>query len=542
MNGAPDLKGRPIVARVNAPTRHLSDIIGKILSPIVLEQTTYIKDDWDYIRKLAPKIDHRSNLFGCDIQSLYTSIPHELGLEAISYWLGRCRTLIPTRFTNGFILEAIEFLLKNNNFMFNGAMYNQLSGTAMGASFASFYACLTIGYLEETKLFPKINETFSAANAAILKETFKRFMDDGIVFLPSDIQKTIFLQLLNDMHRNIVYTLEDSETITLDGETIQRINFLDICIILRQNGIIERDIYYKITNTHDYVHYDSFHAKHVLDNVPYNLAKKIIVFVSDENKMESRLQELKHFLLACDYPEAVINKGIHNARLQGPAPPKTNDEMITFIHPNMANFNFRNIVATAKNLLQHTKSDEIRHLFKNVRIIEGIKQPNNIIKTITSTRFNCNENRDNTTNNRPPPGIFAECRESSGCQICSLGYIHECSSFTTSNGKVWEIRSHINCNSKNVLYFLTCLKCNQVTKTGKTISIFRLRINNHRSNCRTGRTSDVFDKHVHECMKKNNSFTEPYFAIRAFMTLASDKKLMTYEDVFHKRNYSTIKT
>ncbi len=411
----------------------------------------------------------------------------------------------------------------------------------MGSSFASFYACLTIGFLEETILFPTIDTTYDVQLANIIKQTYKRFMDDGIVFLPEEILKCDFLDLLNSMHPSIVFTLEDSTTTRIRGKNVQKLNFLDILVMLREDGKIERDIYYKITNTHDYVHYDSFHAKHVLDNVPYNLAKRIIVFVSNDNVMEERLMELKRFLVKCDYPEDVIDRGIYNARLQGPANAKNKDEeIITFVHPNMANFEFRHIIQRARTLLEQTESEKIKE-FRNVRLIEGIKQPNSILKSITSTRFMDNIN----TPNESQPGIYAECRETSGCELCSFGYMKNCDTFTTSNGMEWEIRSHINCNSKNVLYFLTCAKCQgevKQTKTGKTLTILRARMNNHRSNCRTGRTTDVFDKHVHECMTKNNSFDEPLFEIRAFMKLSSHEKLLTYEQEFHRRKYATINT
>ena len=36
--------------------------------------------------------------------------------------------------------------------------------------------------------------------------------------------------------------------------------------------------------------------------------------------MEYRLQELEKWLLKCEYPPKLIKKGIHNPRLQGPAP------------------------------------------------------------------------------------------------------------------------------------------------------------------------------------------------------------------------------
>ena len=52
---------------------------------------------------------------------------------------------------------------------------------------------------------------------------------------------------------------------------------------------IETEIYYKDTNAHDYLPYGSTHPDHSKDNVPYNLAKRIIVFVSNEQKIEYRL-------------------------------------------------------------------------------------------------------------------------------------------------------------------------------------------------------------------------------------------------------------
>ena len=63
-----------------------------------------------------------STIYSCDISSLYTSIPTELGIEAMSYWLHPKRELIPQWFTNGFIIESLTFVLKNNNVFFDDHM------------------------------------------------------------------------------------------------------------------------------------------------------------------------------------------------------------------------------------------------------------------------------------------------------------------------------------------------------------------------------------------------------------------------------------
>ena len=96
-----------------------------------------------------------------------------------------------------------------------------------------------------------------------------------------------------------------------------RTNFLSIKV-LQKDGCIKFDVYYKETNAHDYLSYDSHHPEHTRNNIPYVLAKRIIVISSEESWVERNLGDLKEFLLSRKYPEQVIERGIRNARLQGP--------------------------------------------------------------------------------------------------------------------------------------------------------------------------------------------------------------------------------
>ena len=95
------------------------------------------------------------------------------------------------------------------------------------------------------------------------------------------------------MHPAIKYTFEKTNVIVENSESCQVLNFLDVSVILHSDHTIETDIYYKDTNSHDYLPYDSANSDHSRDNVLYNLAKRIIVFVSNEEKVEYRLNELK---------------------------------------------------------------------------------------------------------------------------------------------------------------------------------------------------------------------------------------------------------
>ena len=61
-------------------------------------------------------------------------------------------------------------------------MFLQLAGTAIGTKFAPPYACLSVGYLEETILFSQLLPLhFTPIECKLTEEIFKRFMDDGFV-------------------------------------------------------------------------------------------------------------------------------------------------------------------------------------------------------------------------------------------------------------------------------------------------------------------------------------------------------------------------
>ena len=174
------LKGRPICGGPNAVTQGASKLLDKILSPLVPHLKSYIKDEWDFVRNFPKKVNGSYKLLSCDIVSLYSSIPIDLGLQALAYWIDKLPHEINQRFTKEFVLKLAEFVLRNNYFVFDEKMYHQVIGTAMGSIFAPPYAQLTIGFLEETRLYPLLLPSkFDLETCKKIIEFFYRFMDDG---------------------------------------------------------------------------------------------------------------------------------------------------------------------------------------------------------------------------------------------------------------------------------------------------------------------------------------------------------------------------
>ena len=48
----------------------------------------------------------------CDMKSLYTSIPHNYGFEAIHFWIEKHPGSLHSRFSKGFVLESVKIILK----------------------------------------------------------------------------------------------------------------------------------------------------------------------------------------------------------------------------------------------------------------------------------------------------------------------------------------------------------------------------------------------------------------------------------------------
>ena len=120
-------------------------------------------------------------------------------------------------------------------------------------------------------------------------------MDDGFLLWPSNSNFDNFYFCLHHFHPSIRFTFEKAEINKNEkGEELQILNFLDVKVILNKTTrVILTDIYYKTTNTHDYLPYNSAHPSHVRDNAPFNLAKRIIVFVSCRNTMKKRYLNLE---------------------------------------------------------------------------------------------------------------------------------------------------------------------------------------------------------------------------------------------------------
>jgi hypothetical protein len=135
----------------------------------------------DFLNQIPEQITENTILVSFDVVSLYTSIPHDLGLEAITFWVENYAQSLARKFTTRFIIEAISIILKENTFCFDDTHYKQIQGTAMGTKMAPTYATLVMGYLEK-KLYGTYEVKYGENEREEFVKCFKRFLD--YCFLP----------------------------------------------------------------------------------------------------------------------------------------------------------------------------------------------------------------------------------------------------------------------------------------------------------------------------------------------------------------------
>ena len=501
-----ELKMRPIIAGPVSPTQRLSNFIDILLKPLVSYVTSFVRDDFDFLTHLPEKLPLESVFVTYDVNSLYTNIPHDEGLKSIEFWIDKYPNTINSRFSKEFILDAIKFILNNNTFHFDDNHYVQKRGTAMGTKMAPTYATLFMGYLEK-KLYEKIESQFDINTRRYFEKNWLRYLDDCFIVWKTDFGDINELHsILNNLHPSISFKWSVSTT---------SINFLDITLI-KEGDLLKTDIFYKITDTHQYLHFKSCHPKQCKNNVPYNLARRICTIVSDEETKKARLNELKNMLLARHYPKQIIETGIVKANALSreellTKKTKEENEIIPFVHTfNPNNPNMFQIIHDSMPII---KTDEaLKTAFKGTKLISSKRQSPNLKQILTKASFSRNTKSE---------GGVKKCGDKR-CKTCP--YLDVTNKLEIGNNEkkfTFYIKFPFTCKTKNLLYCITCQGC-QEQYIGETGDILRNRVRVHRQKIRQKEYRQIkLSEHLDTCARS----IDPCFLITPFYKMNDDDKV-----------------
>ena len=241
------IKGRPVVASRAWVFTPLSQWIAFHLNTVLESCDTVLASTASIVTELRAFADPHDGgdvyLVTADVSDMYNNIPVDQAILAVGSLLLR-RNFSPRLVAA--ITAALELVLNNNYFSFDGGTYRQTAGIAMGTACAPPLAQLFVAVLEED-LRASMNTRWPSL--------YKRFIDDSIaIFKGLRAELDSFLSALQAMHPNLRWTFVVSQ---------KAVAFLDLTIWLGRDGRLGYSVHTKALNAFQYIPPYSFHAPSV---------------------------------------------------------------------------------------------------------------------------------------------------------------------------------------------------------------------------------------------------------------------------------------
>ena len=215
----------------------------------------------------------------------------------------------------------------------------------------------------------------------------------------------------------------------------------------------------------------------------------------DDFNCEKEMNALAKKLANSNFPLGMVRTAIMSAFNNDPKDlrkqslNKSSDEVdsISFVHfydPSLPK-----IFSEVKTLISRIfTSGDLRPIFGGVRIVDSLREPSNLTRTLQHSRFDGSSGADHLT------GV-SRCGHR-GCMTC--GEIMEVNELYFCNSDIsFKIKSKMDCTVRNVIYALFCQSCNQ-SYIGETVN-FRVRMNGHRSKTKSQSDIAEVNRHLFNC-------------------------------------------
>jgi Reverse transcriptase (RNA-dependent DNA polymerase) len=377
---------RPIISQSNCLTYKLHKYIQQLLKIGELQIPNLIKDTTDFLNKIKlynDLIKPNTFLVTLDVESLYTNIPLDLGIEYIiehysntlKFWEFFNIDIKPIPPT--LLKKVLEFTLKSCYFTFNHNYYKQIHGLTMGGA-SSVQAANIVMF----KFFQRFFET----HPDCYWDNF-RFIDDLFgLWNKTEIELHTFLHTLNSFHPNFKFTLNHS---------IIEIPFLDVKIT-KNNNKLQTSLYTKPTDKKLYLNFFSNHPPHTKKSIPFSQLLRLKRIISETSNLNFEINHMINNFRNRNYPECILREAVlrltfidRESLLIYKNKPKTDKLILILTYENKYDKN--NILRRTFHKLWKEFISENPYLFNcfKTKPIIAFRNAKNIKKTVTSSKFPC---------------------------------------------------------------------------------------------------------------------------------------------------------
>ena len=235
-----------------------------------------------------------------DIVSLYTNIPLKEAINTVANALFPPDTNKEYRvagFTKDLFVKALELCTQDAVFIFDGCLYMQIDGIAMGNPISASLCNAFLAIKEQ--------EWLNACHHAYKPLLYLRYVDDTLLFFASKDHIDLFLNFLNSKSPSISFTK--------DNEKQGHIAFLDLNIYRHESPltIFSTSIFRKKTYTGLLTKYDSC-IPHIFKlNLISTLVYRAWHLSSSFQNLHIELTNIQQLLLQNSFPLKLIYENFH---------------------------------------------------------------------------------------------------------------------------------------------------------------------------------------------------------------------------------------
>ena len=174
---------RPIVSSIGSVTYETAKELSRILRPLVGRSTHHVRNNQDFMHNIEEiAVEPEECMISFDVKALFTSIPIQPTSKIIKKHLEEDASLHQrTTMAVKHIYCLLEFCLTNTYFSFQGMLYEQTEGAAMGSPICPIVA----------NIFMEDFETRALATSPCTPKIQKRFVDDAFTVIKKN-QKEAF--------------------------------------------------------------------------------------------------------------------------------------------------------------------------------------------------------------------------------------------------------------------------------------------------------------------------------------------------------------
>ena len=292
---------RPILSATGTYNFNLAKWLEEKLKPLSVNEYT-ITDVFHFADEIrSSPMNEEDILVSYDVTALFTNVPLSETIDI----------LVDKAFTNDWfnqtydlnlekeeLTQLLEVATTNQLFQFDGQLYEQTDGVAMGSPLGLLMANVFMCHLED-----------KLARDGMVPSLYKRYVDDTLARMPNTDAAADFLATLNGLHPSLKFTMELPSEITIPFIGIQ---------IIKNGTELETPVYRKPTNTGLLLHFQSHVDKRYKTGLLKTMLHRAHALSSTTEAFNEECAKLRSIFSRLDYPIGLVNSTINMFILSKP--------------------------------------------------------------------------------------------------------------------------------------------------------------------------------------------------------------------------------